>query len=101
MGRASELLVVQKAALPEKVSQKAGLKVEPTPLPGAEFKCSKVSRHWCKDVQWNGKIKPLGYKREKKPGGRCGAHQCAGSSISMLLLHSVWANFPMGAHVGP
>ncbi|XP_042739057.1 forkhead-associated domain-containing protein 1 isoform X1 [Lagopus leucura] len=41
MGRASELLVVQKAAIPEKVSQKAGLKVEPTPLPGAEFKCSK------------------------------------------------------------
>ncbi|XP_031412550.1 forkhead-associated domain-containing protein 1 isoform X2 [Meleagris gallopavo] len=41
MGRASELLVVQKAALPEKVAQKAGLKVEPTPPPGAEFKCSK------------------------------------------------------------
>ncbi|XP_031469296.1 forkhead-associated domain-containing protein 1 [Phasianus colchicus] len=41
MGRASELLVVQKAALPEKVAQKAGLKVEPAPLPGAEFKCSK------------------------------------------------------------
>ncbi|XP_015737942.1 forkhead-associated domain-containing protein 1 isoform X8 [Coturnix japonica] len=41
VGRASELLVVQKAALPEKVTQKAGLKVEPAPLPGAEFKCSK------------------------------------------------------------
>ncbi|XP_072210475.1 forkhead-associated domain-containing protein 1 isoform X1 [Excalfactoria chinensis] len=41
VGRASELLMVQKAALPEKVTQKAGLKVEPALLPGAEFKCSK------------------------------------------------------------
>ncbi|XP_040507322.1 forkhead-associated domain-containing protein 1 isoform X2 [Gallus gallus] len=41
LGRASELLMVQKAALPEKVAQKAGLQVEPAPLPGAEFKCSK------------------------------------------------------------
>ncbi|XP_021272951.1 forkhead-associated domain-containing protein 1 isoform X2 [Numida meleagris] len=40
-GKASELLVVQKAALPEKVAQKAGFKVEPAPLSGAEFKCSK------------------------------------------------------------
>jgi len=93
--------MVQKAALPEKVAQKAGLQVEPAPLPGAEFKCSKVRRYWWKDVQLNGKIKALGYRREKKPGGGRGVCQCVGNSISLSLLCSVWASFLMGAHMGP